>query len=117
MTTNTLSAHYAAATCKLSILSFARVHPISARTRITIHESRVTTLQLRRQELNQIPAAARISPFIVVPGQYFRAVRAHNARVTGIDDGRMRVALEISGNQLLFRVFEDILHGAFGGAL
>src|ERR1700736_2854507 len=112
MTTNTLSAHYAAATCKVSILSSDRCPSFRKDTN---HESQFTTLQLRRQELNQIPAAARISPFVVVPGQYFRAVRAHNARVTGIDNGRMRVTLEISGNQLLFRIFEDVLHRAFGG--
>src|SRR5260370_437094 len=51
--------------------------------RITSHWSPVTShhsaLQLRREKLDQVPTSARISPLVVVPRQYLRAVRANNA--------------------------------------
>src|SRR5258706_4134891 len=53
-------------------------------------------LKLRGHELDQIAATAGISPLVVIPGQHFHATIADNFRIAGIDDGRVRIALEIS---------------------
>ena len=70
-----------------------------------------------RQEFDQVAAAAGIAPLVVVPGQHLHAIIADDARVAGIHDRRMWVAAEIDGDQLFFRVCQDALHRAFGGAL
>ena len=69
------------------------------------------------KNLDQIAAAARVAPLVVVPREHLHAIRADDARVAGINDRRMRIAPEIDRDQFLFGVIEDALHRAFGGAL
>src|SRR6267142_2522760 len=63
------------------------------------------------QELDQVAAPAGVTPLVVVPGQYFDAAVADDFGVFGVDDGRIRIAFEITRNEFFFSVAEDALHG------
>src|SRR5438477_6568137 len=71
--------------------------------------------EFRGQELDEVAAAAGVAPLIVVPGQNFYAAVAHNFGVFGVDDGGIGIPLEVGGDEFLFGVTEDALHGAAGG--
>src|SRR5438552_7204309 len=71
--------------------------------------------EFRGQELDEVAATAGVAPLIVVPGQNFYAAVADNFGVFGIDDGGIGIALEVGGDEFLFSVTEDALHGAAGG--
>src|SRR5579863_2417841 len=79
-------------------------------SRVTNHQS----LELRRQQLDQIPAPAGVCPLVVVPRQYFHALVADHFGVLRIHDRRIRIAFEVRGNQFLLGVAEDPLHRAVG---
>src|SRR6266478_8052544 len=66
------------------------------------------------QELDEVAATAGVAPLVVVPGQNFYAAVADDFGVFGIDDGGIRIALEVGGDEFLFGVGEDALHGAVG---
>src|SRR5260370_15827034 len=68
------------------------------------------------QELEQVAATAGVAPLIVVPGQNFHAAVADHFGVFGIDDGGIRIALEVGGHEFLFRVAEDAFHQAAGSS-
>src|SRR5580765_8716472 len=51
----------------------------------------------------QVDAAVRVAPLVVVPRENFHEVAVHHLRVRGVDDRRMRVALEIDRHQLFGR--------------
>src|SRR5712691_10545536 len=42
----------------------------------------------------QIDAAVRVAPFVVVPGQDLQKIAFHHSRVRHVDDGGVRVPLE-----------------------
>src|SRR6266478_3739252 len=66
------------------------------------------------QELDEVAAAAGVAPLIVVPSQNFYAAVADDLGVFGIDDGGIRIAFEVGGDEFLFCVTEDALHRAAG---
>src|SRR5260370_13417999 len=66
------------------------------------------------QELDEVAATAGVAPLVVVPGQNFYAAVADDLGVFGIDDGGIRIALEVGGDEFLFGVGEDALHRAVG---
>src|SRR5216683_1402868 len=67
------------------------------------------------QELDEVAATAGVAPLVVVPGQNFYAAVADDLGVFGIDDRGIRIAFEVGGDEFLFGVGEDALHGAVGG--
>ncbi len=78
---------------------------------------------------DQIAHPRRIAPLVVVPGEHLDEVALDQRRRRQIDDGRVRVAVEIGGHQLLVRRVEDpaelsgrrlaerVVHGRDGGGL
>src|SRR6266446_8672974 len=67
------------------------------------------------EQAKQVHTAARVSPLVVVPGQHFHEIAVHDLRIGGIDDRRMRVALEVDGDELGGRVFENALERSISG--
>ena len=57
-----------------------------------------------KHSLQQIDAAARVSPLVVVPRQHLDEVAVHHLGVVGVDDRRMRVAAEVDRHER--RLFE-----------
>src|SRR5438477_8675003 len=55
----------------------------------------------RAEELDQVADAAGIPPLIVVPGDHLNAVASDDARHGRVDDGGIRIALEIRRHQFL----------------
>src|SRR6202790_1014352 len=74
----------------------------------------MSALELRGHEFDEVAAAAGIAPLVVVPGQDFDAAVTDDFGVAGVDDGRVRIAFEIGGDEFFFRVREDSFHGAVG---
>src|SRR4051812_24623689 len=50
---------------------------------------------LFHQHAQQIDAATRIAPLVVVPGENLDEIAVHHLRVGRVDDRRVRIALEI----------------------
>src|SRR6266853_2152069 len=71
-------------------------------------------LKLRSQQFDEVAATAGVAPLVVVPGQDFYAAIADNLGVFGIDDGGIRIALEVGGDEFLLGVAEDALHRTAG---
>src|SRR5260370_4651717 len=69
------------------------------------------------QQFDQVAATAGVAPLIVVPRQNFDAAVADDFGVFGVDDGRIRIALEVGGDQLFFSVGKDAFHWAVRGGL
>src|SRR5580765_5738619 len=93
--------------------SFGMVMPGPKRTRPTTF-----ALETLGDELaEQIDAAVRVAPFVVVPGEHLQEVALHHLGVWHVDDRGVRVALEIDRHQLLVRAGEDPLQRAVGRLL
>src|SRR6266702_183403 len=69
------------------------------------------------QQFDQVAATAGVAPLIVVPRQNFHAAVADDFGVFGVNDGRIRIALKIGGDQLFFSEGENALHRAACGGL
>src|SRR5437588_12470558 len=52
--------------------------------------------------MNQIPHAAGVSPFIVIPGDHLDAIAGDHQSHRRVDNRRARIAFEIRRNQLPF---------------
>src|SRR5438309_11813751 len=63
---------------------------------------------------NEIQNPIRVSPLVVVPRQDLVHVRIHGTREGGIDDRRVRVAVEVARYELFIGVAEDVAQIAFG---
>src|SRR6266481_373239 len=74
------------------------------------------TLELRRQEFDQVAATAGVAPLIVVPGQDLDAAVTDDFGVLGIHDGGIRIALEVGGDELFFGVSKNTFHWSAGGS-
>src|SRR6266446_2877704 len=66
------------------------------------------------QEFDEVAATAGIAPLVVVPGQDFYAAVADDLCVFGIDDGGIRIAFEVGGDEFFLGVGENALHRAVG---
>src|SRR5688572_20461354 len=74
--------------------------PFSSRSRIDSFIRSPSALQaFLHQQPQQIYAAARVAPLVVVPRQHFHEVAVHDLGVGRIDDRRVRVALEVDRDQ------------------
>ena len=74
-------------------------------------------LELGREELDQVAAAAGIAPLVVVPGQHLDALVADDLGVSGVDDRGIRIGLEVGRDEFFFGVAENSLHRAIRGGL
>src|SRR5215510_5109100 len=63
----------------------------------------------------QVDAAARVAPLVVVPRQHLREVAVHHLRVGGVDDRRVGVLLEVDRDERRVLDREDPLERARGG--
>src|SRR6266567_1725433 len=75
------------------------------------------SLEFGGQQFDQVAATAGVAPLIVVPRQNFHAAVADDFGVFGVNDGRIRIALEVGGDQLFFGIGENALHRAVCGGL
>ena len=69
---------------------------------------------LLHQQPQQIDAAVRVAPLVVVPRQHLHEVAVHHLGVRRVDDRRVRVALEVDRHELFVGVGEDALERAVG---
>src|SRR5437879_11627457 len=71
--------------------------------------------KLGGQKLDEVATTAGVAPLVVVPGQNFDTALSDNFGAFSIDDGRIRIALEVGGDELFFGVAEYAFHWAVGG--
>src|SRR5262249_43969202 len=71
-----------------------------------------TSETLATDVVNQVANAAGVSPFVVIPGNYFDAVASDHARHLPVHDGGTRVTAEVCGNELLLLITEVVLQRA-----
>src|SRR5882672_1272805 len=86
--------------------------PARSRSRIESLDKELALESSFHQQPKEIHAAVRVAPFVVVPRQDFHEVAVHHLGVGRVDDGGMRVALEVDGHQLLRFVLQDVLERA-----
>src|SRR5688572_17208751 len=91
--------------------------PFSARSRIVrfAMDRRSASEAARGHLAQQIYAAARVTPFVVVPRQNLDEITVHDLRIRGIDDRRIRIAAEVDGDKRLVRHAQDVLQRARRG--
>src|SRR5579859_3712426 len=75
------------------------------------------SLEFARHQLDQIPATARIAPFVVVPSQHFHTLVADHFCVFRIHNRRIRIPFEVRRDQFLLGVSENSLHRPVGCGL
>src|SRR5688572_9823698 len=97
---------------QLSILGTAGARAGSGSARASLHGrgSRQALADIR----DEIGHAARIAPLVVVPRHDLDHVAEHD-RVTGRNDGRVLVTLEVHRDERLFGVIHDALERALSG--
>src|SRR6185436_14807370 len=64
---------------------------------------------LRHELAQQIDAAVRVAPLVVVPREDLDEVAIHHLRVRHVDDGGVRIAFEVDRDELLGRARQDVL--------
>src|SRR5262245_55258620 len=95
--------------------------PLRSRSRIDSFAMAIAAadraeLQALFDELSQeIDAAVRIAPLVVVPREDLHEIAVHHLGVRHVDDRGVRVALEIDRHQLFFRAVEQSLERTVGG--
>jgi hypothetical protein len=65
----------------------------------------------------EIAHAARVAPLVIVPGNELDKFLVEGNTSSSIKDGRGVVADEIRGDDRVFSVLHDALHGTSGGLL
>lgn len=55
----------------------------------------------------EIEDTSRVAPFVVIPGDKFDEVVVEGDTGLGIEDGRVVVSVQISGDEIILRVCKD----------
>src|SRR5579883_1630770 len=69
---------------------------------------------LLSDELDQVNDAHRVTPLVVIPGQYFDQIAVQHLGHLRIDDGTGRVMKHVGGHNGVFCVSQDPFHGPVG---
>src|SRR5688572_1424515 len=83
------------------------------KTRLPRSSRSLTEYFVTLEFLQQINAAVRIPPLVVVPRHHLDEVAVHYLRVGGVDDRRVRVAAKIDRHERVGHELHDALHRSF----
>src|SRR3954462_6512347 len=81
--------------------------PRRSRSRIVNFIPAPTLQALFHQQAEQVDAAVRVAPLVVVPREDLDEIAVHYLRVRRVDDRRVRVSFEVDRDELFGRERED----------